>query len=304
MEWFRFYNGAINDRKVQQLPAELFKAWVNILCLASATDKGGELPALEDIAFALRMDDERARSTLEALEQAGLIDRDQAGRLSPHNWHGRQRKSDDVAQRVQDHRNRKRDKAGNGPRNTPPAGPSNRGGNTPCNVTGNGTVTPHAGAHAGEREQIQRDTERERDAGAKAQLQSKPTVPDDDPVVDRPRETQSLEGPIGQNSAEAVKEALTAARQVDPEGVLELRLPYWLTKFPARFVTESIWKGKGKGTPSSYVARIIDRGLPPGWAEREAAASKPPKLRPEDVILRAPDYVREAAMARMKRNVS
>lgn len=304
MEWFRFYNAALHDPKVQRLAPELFRTWINLLCLASATNNSGRLPGIDDIAFALRTTEDKARDEVQALIKAGLLDEDEDGSIAPHNWSGRQRKSDDVTARVQDHRDRKRDEKKG----------CNVSRNDGCNVSQSKSETasraPGRDRPRGQEqnrtdtEQSRDRTERERDAGAKIPLTSMSTVPDDDPVVDRPRDTQSLDGPIGQNTAEAVREALTAARQVDPEGVLELRLPYWLTKFPARFVTESIWKGKGKGTPSSYVARIIDRGLPPGWAEREAAASKPPKLRPEDVILRAPDYVREAAMARMKRNVS
>jgi hypothetical protein len=44
--WFRFYDDALNDPKVQKLSGDLFKAWVNILCLASK--HGGELPAVND----------------------------------------------------------------------------------------------------------------------------------------------------------------------------------------------------------------------------------------------------------------
>ena len=51
--WFRFYDGALNDAKVQRLPAPLFKAWVNLLCLASMHD--GVLPPVADISFSLRI---------------------------------------------------------------------------------------------------------------------------------------------------------------------------------------------------------------------------------------------------------
>ena len=33
MNWFRFYHGALHDPKVQSLRPELFKFWVNLLCL-------------------------------------------------------------------------------------------------------------------------------------------------------------------------------------------------------------------------------------------------------------------------------
>ena len=304
MEWFRFYNGAINDRKVQQLPAELFKAWVNILCLASATNKGGELPALEDMAFALRMGDEQVTEVLAALEKAGLIDRDEAGNLAPHNWHGRQRKSDDVAERVRHHREGKRSKGGNGPRNTPPTGGGNKGGNNPCNVTGNGSgngaVTPHAGAHAGEREQIQRDTERERDAHARqlaAEDDPIPAVPMVSPI--RP------DGSIGTNDPASVRRALDTAEQVDITGTMSIWVPQWLAKHPADFVIECSLASKGKGQPHTYAASIVRKGpqavrfgKPAPPPPRDIKPWVPPKI---DASMFELTPEQEAALARRER---
>ena len=70
--WFRFYEGALDDPKVQRLPPPVFKGWVNLLCLASR-DKG-RLPSLSDIAFALRVTEHEADTLIQALLTAGLID--------------------------------------------------------------------------------------------------------------------------------------------------------------------------------------------------------------------------------------
>jgi hypothetical protein len=35
-QWLRLYTDLINDPKVQLLPAEDFKGWINILCIAKA----------------------------------------------------------------------------------------------------------------------------------------------------------------------------------------------------------------------------------------------------------------------------
>mgnify|MGYP000160795690 CR=1 FL=1 len=88
--WFRMYADALDDPKVQRLPAPLFKAWINLLCLASRND--GVLPPIGDVAFALRMDENVTRDTLLDLIACGLIDDGES--LSPHNWCGRQFKSD------------------------------------------------------------------------------------------------------------------------------------------------------------------------------------------------------------------
>lgn len=109
--WFRFYEGALDDPKVQRLAPELFKAWVNILCIASRGD--GILPPIEDIAFALRLPEARASAYIKSLQMHGLLDEAEDG-YTPHNWNGRQHKSDDSAERVKRHRQRKRNEPCNG----------------------------------------------------------------------------------------------------------------------------------------------------------------------------------------------
>ena len=47
--WFRFYDEALDDPKVQRLAPHLFKTWINLLCLASKED--GTMPSNDDIAF-------------------------------------------------------------------------------------------------------------------------------------------------------------------------------------------------------------------------------------------------------------
>ena len=60
-DWFRAYNEALDDPKVQRLPGELFKTWFNLLCVASRC--GGSLPALGDLAFMLRLGEDEAGET-------------------------------------------------------------------------------------------------------------------------------------------------------------------------------------------------------------------------------------------------
>ena len=107
--WFRFYAEVLDDPKVQQLPAELFRAWVNLLCLAKKHD--GVLPSEADCAFAMRMEISAFHETFSALHEAGLMDsgvgRDKHS--EPHNWTKRQYKSDSSTERVK--RFRKRYKA-------------------------------------------------------------------------------------------------------------------------------------------------------------------------------------------------
>lgn len=101
--WWRAYEDAVDDPKVQRLPGELFKAWFNLLCLASRN--GGYLPAIEDISFGLRMPEKKCGEILDHLLQSGLLD-EFDGRFMPHNWSGRQHQSDRSTERVKRFRER------------------------------------------------------------------------------------------------------------------------------------------------------------------------------------------------------
>lgn len=110
MAWFRFYDEALDDPKVQRLPGDLFKFWVNLLCLAKKHD--GILPPVADVAFALRLTNQKAYSVLGELRKAGLIEDTNLG-CQPHNWDKRQYKSDTSNERVARYRERKRNATGN-----------------------------------------------------------------------------------------------------------------------------------------------------------------------------------------------
>lgn len=104
MKWFRLYDELLDDPKTQQLPASLFKVWINLLCVANRSNPRGTLPDVPSIAFHLRVPETRVVELLEELSSFGLLDCDARKRYSPHNWNGRQRVSDNVSTRVQKHR--------------------------------------------------------------------------------------------------------------------------------------------------------------------------------------------------------
>jgi hypothetical protein len=103
MEWFRFYHDVLNNPKVQRLDPELFKAWINLLCLGSSQKVRWTLPAIQDIAFALRISPADAEVLVERFISLRLID-GANGQLVVHDWRQWQRVSDDVTERVQKHR--------------------------------------------------------------------------------------------------------------------------------------------------------------------------------------------------------
>src|SRR6476620_482552 len=103
--WFRLYAEVLNDPKLQNLPDRLFRAWINLLCVASQNE--GILPQIEELAFLLRVKPAKANVLLEELRVVGLVD-EIDGRIVPHNWKGRQYQSDNSTARVKRFRNAQR----------------------------------------------------------------------------------------------------------------------------------------------------------------------------------------------------
>lgn len=103
--WFRFYDDAINDPKILKLPEASRWHWTALLCIASKHE--GFLPATDDVALMLRVKPAIAATIITAMKQAGLLDLED-GKYTPHNWSGRQYKSDTSTDRVKRFRNGKR----------------------------------------------------------------------------------------------------------------------------------------------------------------------------------------------------
>jgi hypothetical protein len=109
MRWFRVHVELIDDPKFIKLGHELRSGLLMTWCVAAAND--GRLPPIEDIAIKFRMPEARAARLIDDLRRHGFIDDDEAG-SAPHNWAGRQFKSDTDAtapSRSKRYRDRKRD---------------------------------------------------------------------------------------------------------------------------------------------------------------------------------------------------
>jgi hypothetical protein len=103
MNWLRLYHSALSSAKVQQLPDREFKAWVNMLMVASQNTPRGSLPPPEDLAFSLRLRADFVIRLLTKFTRNRLVD-DVNGVLFMHDWTQHQFESDDVNQRVAKHR--------------------------------------------------------------------------------------------------------------------------------------------------------------------------------------------------------
>jgi hypothetical protein len=87
--WFKFHSSARESCKVQSLPPEIFKTWVNLLCLAAEIGYGGEpavLPRrLDTLAYKLRLEESVLKKHLTRLVDDGLLQQTGDG-LTPHDW--------------------------------------------------------------------------------------------------------------------------------------------------------------------------------------------------------------------------
>lgn len=104
MQWFRFYTEALNDPKVQKLDAEIFRCWVNLLCVTSHSD--GSIVTC-DIPFHLRTTKIIADVIMQRLVDADLMV-EEGDCFIPKNWSKRQFKSDTSADRMRHLRAKKK----------------------------------------------------------------------------------------------------------------------------------------------------------------------------------------------------
>jgi hypothetical protein len=83
-----------------------------------ASDNNGAVPELRHVAYTLRVKPEKAAEVLVQLHAAELLDKIDEG-FAPHNWKGRQYKSDTSTERVKRFRNGKRNVSCNEDGNAP-----------------------------------------------------------------------------------------------------------------------------------------------------------------------------------------
>ena len=105
--WFRFYTDARHKAKIQTLPGDLFKHWVNLMTLAKEHDtENGSLPDWPEIAFEIRVTEAEAVRICNDLTSRRLIDVIE-DTLYLHDWKDHQYDSDCSTERVRKHRRNK-----------------------------------------------------------------------------------------------------------------------------------------------------------------------------------------------------
>lgn len=245
--WFRFYDDALNDPKVQRLPADLFKAWVNLLCLASKN--GGEIPSLADAGFALRLSESKAGAIVADLALRGLFDPVEGGYFSPHNWGCRQYKSDVSNERVKRYRERK------------------------CNVTSDVTVTPP------DTEQIQStETDKKEEPSLRSGVSALVNVSHEKQGDDWPKDYRDLFW-NGYPRKKAKKAALKALDRVRRSGEVTFeRLIASVRKIPrsepAFIPHPATWLNAGRWDDEELPGEQNGQGRPRAFQNDELSVSK------------------------------
>lgn len=102
--WIRLYTDSRHKAKLQRLPDHLFKFLIN--CWTATADNDDELPAVADLAWDLRIDEDLCGSYVAHLMSIGLLDQIE-DKVLPHNWLDRQFLSDISTERVRQFRQRR-----------------------------------------------------------------------------------------------------------------------------------------------------------------------------------------------------
>src|SRR6185369_13505210 len=92
LDWLRYYTDTLESSKVQSLPPVLFKAWVNLLCVARIFN--GAIPDNGEAAFRLRCSEKQCADWIAELQRRNLFERNDAGSIVPHDWDEHQYSSD------------------------------------------------------------------------------------------------------------------------------------------------------------------------------------------------------------------
>lgn len=75
LTWFRYHADALDNPRVQKLPGDLFKIWVNLQCILALEKAAahGKLPPLDECAYRLRLPLADTEKALDNLVDKGLL---------------------------------------------------------------------------------------------------------------------------------------------------------------------------------------------------------------------------------------
>ncbi len=71
--WIKFFHETLNDPKMGRLPDNLWRRYWECCLMTSERQGHGRLPALPDIVWRLRVEEQTLRGEFEQMEQIGLL---------------------------------------------------------------------------------------------------------------------------------------------------------------------------------------------------------------------------------------
>lgn len=197
MEWFRFYDSTLDNVKVQSLPGEVVKGWLNLLCLANSGN--GVLPPLRVMAFRLRLSESDTQALLQILLHEGLIDQ-REGYLEMHDWAEYQRVSDSSADRTRRYRERQTVKM-----------ISQSTGESMAKVT----VTSQSPSQSRERDALETETEQNREEEIDKSISVEQAPQESEPIPEKSKQQTISEAQ--QRIQETAQEIATRIKARHPE---------------------------------------------------------------------------------------
>jgi hypothetical protein len=135
LKWLRLYTEILDDPKLFKLSDKDFRIFIDLMCVAQESDKGGIIDmSIPDIAWRVRLKEKDIQSTVDKLLSPNMaILTNENGQLRFVAWEKRQFQSDNVGERVKRYRKKSEtlqetgeDEKCNGPEQTRPDQTQNR----------------------------------------------------------------------------------------------------------------------------------------------------------------------------------
>lgn len=77
--WIKLYHEILHDVKMGSLSDRLWRLSIEVFLMAGEFDRDGRLPSLENMAWILRREKNKLEVELYALEETGIVGRDDGG---------------------------------------------------------------------------------------------------------------------------------------------------------------------------------------------------------------------------------
>lgn len=279
LPYFFMFTEARNDAKLRCLSDAQHRTWFNLLCYAAEQPTRGRIDNLPKYIVVVETaggDEARFDETIDALVRLDIVTFETAEDVT------RDKGVTCVTVEFRAFQERNHRKPSDSPEATKQRKAAERARRKGVDIKQDASmsrdVTPrHAPVtpcHAIEERRLEENLkEREKDAGAKPEPKTTPTLAADDPVP--------VIEPIGKNTASQVSQALLAAEKCYPmrDNLVMIFVPQWLADHEARRVIAAIQAAKERviAKPESYIPSLLADPTFPREAKPNGRPAPPPQ---------------------------